>query len=200
MFRVVRWADEIPNKKKKMFFLEDRNFDDFSYKTSFYLYYRNKRGEVIPIGLVKILDIDKKHSKLDKNFVKLDNQRYCSLGQSREYYIKLKELGRDKYSQVLSGLNDYSLYPNENFYDLKGFRSSLLRDSIAYKIIDEGKKIIENTSNKRNPKNINYNSTLIGDLYETEIEIDYQKKGSYLIESLPLLVKTVQEKQECLKI
>lgn len=110
------------------------NWDDYTYKTSFYLSVFSPDGKEHQIGAVKIGHVDLKSGTpigehpLPKSFENLDNN-FFSLGQGDEYYSNLKTLGDSLREEVLIGLKDVAFDLNllQRIESLKVFTTSLLR-------------------------------------------------------------------------
>ncbi len=115
------------------------SFDDFGNQTLFRLYYKKRKiSDYIFVGKVKILHKTQYivRENIDYNFTSLGRD-YCSLGQSIDYYQKLKELNRTETEfglDILIALNDIAINKDikERFKDQNGITNSLMRDSEAY--------------------------------------------------------------------
>lgn len=115
------------------------DFDDYGNQTLFRLYYKRKEKENYQfIGKVKILNSENYivRNIIEKKFLKLGTE-FCSLGQSTEYYSRLKELnknGSEQGREILVSLNDIAINSDlkEKFPDQAGINNSLMRDSEAY--------------------------------------------------------------------
>ncbi|NHV10346.1 AAA family ATPase [Cronobacter turicensis] len=94
------------------------NWNDFSFETSFLLYY-SYGGNVVKVGEVKIgFNGQEKfihtYKGLDKEFECLNNE-YFSLGQSPEYYSTLEKLPHECRVKLLIGLRD--IVYDENIFE-----------------------------------------------------------------------------------
>lgn len=119
--------------KEKHLKLTTNSWDDYSYRSTFYLEFFD--GEAYSkIGELKIIDSNKdigdvrfesKTSQLAENF--------CSLGQSKRYYLNIRELGHEDEHKILKILNDcaYSNAVYNFFKNLEQFKSSAVRFSTA---------------------------------------------------------------------
>lgn len=117
-------------------------WNDYSNWTTFTLFYYQTENEVRCIGDVKITDGSSENTTnaIPNNFVSLEDS-FCSLGQKKEYYSKLKELLGRKYESVLFALKDAAFYPDvhDKFEKNWIFRDSLLRTDTAERLLREAK-------------------------------------------------------------
>ena len=90
-------------------YLRLSNWDDFGFKTSFFLTVFDEFGVEHEIGMLKIgyadQDEDWTEEKIPETFRKL-NDGFFSLGQDNEYYQNLKELDPPFRKTILRALND----------------------------------------------------------------------------------------------
>lgn len=125
--------------------LVPNRWNDHGYRTLFKLWlYRNSVTR-IEIGDVKIADRklgqpEKSEviTEIKDSFIKLPKHQ-ASLGQSVEYYDRIRENFPDDYIELLSALNDLTLSAELRnvFQNLEVFKVSLLRSSEAEKIISD---------------------------------------------------------------
>lgn len=124
------------------------DFDDFGNQTLFRMYYkRRKIGNYEFIGKIKILNSQDYivRKVIPPNFQTLKNE-YCSLGQSIEYYRRLKELNKNDSElgrEILVALNDIAINSDikDKFSDQNGINNSLMRDSEAYHAFKQGHNV-----------------------------------------------------------
>lgn len=115
------------------------DFDDFGNQTLFRMYYRkNEKNPYKAIGKIKILNSNEYVVRkiIPIQFERLSKE-FCSLGQSVEYYSRLRELNsseRELGREILVSLNDIAINTDirEKFPDQPGINTSLMRDSEAY--------------------------------------------------------------------
>ena len=103
-------------------------WNDYSLKTEYHLFYYYESG-IEEIGVVKIGHEDESLlNSLPDNFDILDDS-YFSLGQSYEFYKKLKEVMGIKFESVLYALKDVAFFSDiyEKFENNDVFRTSLIR-------------------------------------------------------------------------
>jgi predicted ATPase len=125
--------------------LEADNWDDYGYVTTFKLYFFSTYSDKEVIGNVKVLDNTSRTTRIDNSFNKLPDN-LCSLGQTMDYYIKLKEKFPDTYIEILDNLNDvaFNLGIRDKFESYDGFKTSLLRFSEAEKALKEARSLLLN--------------------------------------------------------
>jgi len=141
---------DMPKEKFPYFKLVYDNWDDFGFKTTFYLEYCLSETEFREIGGIKIMKRGEFNTPLDERFINL-NVDYCSIFIDEDYYFKLKNIFPDRYVSILSALNDVGYFPTicENFENEGGFIKSLCRDS------NEAEKIIRTIRYKLNYGDVN---------------------------------------------
>lgn len=129
-------------------------FDDFGNQTLFRMYYqKNEKTHYKAIGKVKILHASEYIVRQVIPFrFKTLNKEFCSLGQSVEYYQKLKELNnsdREWGREILLALNDIAINKDigDKFSDQNGITNSLMRDSEAYHAYTMGFQVFHGLSN-----------------------------------------------------
>ena len=132
-FFVTGWKQKVDNEEVKPYFqLERDSWDDYNFKTYFYLYYFDEKGSSYEIGAIKILKkgYNTTSDIIENKFYKLDNT-YCSLIQSEEGYFCLKDIFKDKLNTILYALKDIACFTSiyENFERERGFELSLCRNS-----------------------------------------------------------------------
>lgn len=121
-----------------IYMLKDR-WDDYSYSTTFTVYYFDDIGNQHHIGPTKILDTTgERDTELPAESTALQ-EHYCSLGQSLEYYESWFALGVSIAVHALRLLRDVVADPElgKRHEDAEGFQTSLLRFSEAAKAYRE---------------------------------------------------------------
>lgn len=124
------------------------DYDDFGNQTLFRMYYkRRKNSDYQFIGKVKILHKTqfKVRENIDYKFTSLGRE-FCSLGQSTEYYQKVRDLNTSESElglAILLALNDIAINHDikERFKDQNGIRTSLMRESEAFHAYKMGHNI-----------------------------------------------------------
>ncbi|MGY3127828.1 putative ATPase [Agrococcus sp. UYP33] len=110
-FRVIAFG-QWPDQDKDVFTLVRDRWDDFTFKTTFEMQYRDRAGEVHQLGTVKIaqfgMGAEHASTKLPDKFSGLASD-FFSLGQDREYYERLRGLPDGLSSKVLAALRDMAL-------------------------------------------------------------------------------------------
>lgn len=176
-----------PNVEKYPYFvLEKDNWDDFGHKTQFMIsFYRNKK-DIIFLGQIKILDLENDTTILPNKFRSLNENRYCSLGQSRDYYLSLKKIENEiDITVLLNNLNDitHNFGLRELFQENYGYKNSLLRYSEAEKAYAEGYKIVNNI-----PINNVFNFTFSTKLLNAESEHILDIKFTPKVKNIPFRI------------
>ena len=113
-------------------------FVDFGNQTLFIMYYRkNEKNPYKAIGKIKILNSNEYVVRkiIPIQFERLSKE-FCSLGQSVEYYSRLRELNsseRELGREILVSLNDIAINTDirEKFPDQPGINTSLDRKSVV---------------------------------------------------------------------
>lgn len=167
--------DSFPqNLGTNVFLLAHNNWDDYGYKTTYALYYKDENNIINRIGILKLMKIGEHHtnSVLDNSFCIL-SEEFCSLGQDLSYYSKLYELFKDRSYVILRALRDAAVYSNihEKFEQDEGFKVSLLRDNSAEKALREGRFII----NGRKMDDAYSFTYLYKPEYYTDVDADFVK-------------------------
>lgn len=138
--------------------------DYFRYQTSFLLqfYDGEQYHEIGPVKIARVIPQELRESIIQKNkngefyfktrdylpntpFTALPEE-FCSLGQSTDYYDKIKEFFPDTYKEILiTQLRDCALSSTieEQFTEYEIFQISLLRDNEAERILREEKYRID---------------------------------------------------------
>lgn len=124
--------------------LRKDNWNDYSYRTQFYMSYYNEKNEKIISTSVKIAfdnEIKKKKTDdlgelnyiqfIDEYFPHLD-EGFFSIGETESYYKELQNLNDDVRIEILTSLNDIAftptLYENIKKQNLDVFKTSLMRN------------------------------------------------------------------------
>lgn len=117
------------------FVLEQDNWNDYSFQTQYHLSYQGATSdgslEETLIGPVKILRSGQTTAdglQILADFEHLD-EKFCSVGQSLDYYQRLRELG-DVGKQAMAALRDVIAMPElvDKFCEEQGWTISLFRD------------------------------------------------------------------------
>ena len=138
---------------KNTIILYDDNWDDFGYKTLFYLVFYDEKGIEHDIGILriysKVLDEPDTYSGCVSLYLPetINNlsDKCCSLGSSLNFYKKLKMTIPEEYMDVLKRLRDIAIFDDiyDEFKDARGVQKSLLRESSARKALQEAKYILK---------------------------------------------------------
>ncbi|SFZ94447.1 AAA domain-containing protein, putative AbiEii toxin, Type IV TA system [Flaviramulus basaltis] len=122
-------------------------WNDFKVKSTFHLFYHRNQFEEFYIGEVKIIhleDIDTSN-KIPLQFTKLDSD-FCSLGQSIQYYKRLREYFDRDFKNILWALRDSAFFVGirEEFEYISNFRNSLIRENQAERLLREAQYLVYN--------------------------------------------------------
>lgn len=146
MYSTFGEADvHIPNIDKCFVVTFNDEWNDYSYKTWFRIYYKNEES-INEIGRVKIMKRGELNTKdtLPQQFTYLGND-YCSLGYELEYYSNMYKLFEEKAPLYLNALKDVAI--NQKLHDIfsidipenRAFYTSLLRANTSERALREGK-------------------------------------------------------------
>ncbi|MDO3424039.1 AAA family ATPase [Chryseobacterium sp. APV1] len=126
-------SHNIPKIFPSMVLVWNEGWNDFTLKTEFNLFFYTSQDEYNSIGTVKIItkrsdSVIEELRTLSKPFYSLNNQ-YCALGQSQEYYDKLKEILGKNLESFLWAMKDAAFFPDisEKFENDYSFNNSLIR-------------------------------------------------------------------------
>lgn len=127
-------------------------WNDYSLQSRCNLFYRNSDGSLDNFGELKVITnnsdnysegyhaegFEDFHTILPKSFTELD-ESYCSLGQSKDYYLWLKDRFKGKFRSILFALKDAALFSDiaDSFERESYFRNSLIRHDKAERILRE---------------------------------------------------------------
>lgn len=131
LFKVYDKNETYEKQKNTVFLIRD-NWDDYHYKTSFYLYYCDNNGVNHFVGGTKIgykgMTKGRVFDSIPKHFNKL-NEVYFSLGADEEFYDNLNKIGKFIRIAVLEAINDiaYNLAFLKKYIDEDVMRISILR-------------------------------------------------------------------------
>ncbi len=107
-FHVKERDEWLPNTGRLSVYLKKDNWNDFSYRTLYEVIIFDENSNKIDLGYVKIANFGQtteERVELPRQFNSLD-ERFFSLGQSREYYEKIQNLNPILKEQYLTGLKD----------------------------------------------------------------------------------------------
>ncbi len=118
------------------FYLQQDNWNDFGFQTLYQLYLSEKYStdnEAILIGSVKILKQGQKDSDgllIPLGSIDAVSDKFCSLGQSLDYYERLANIDKELSGKLFTALRDIVICPKYKipFVDEEGWGTSLFRD------------------------------------------------------------------------
>jgi energy-coupling factor transporter ATP-binding protein EcfA2 len=119
----------------------DNGWNDYSIRSSFYLfYYENQDEPPTKIGVNKIIynDEDNTIQFLPDTFTSLD-ENFCSLGQEEKYYENLKKYFCKDFRGILYALRDAAFFLDiqEDFQNKNTFKRSLIRFDDVERLLRE---------------------------------------------------------------
>ena len=176
-FYVVKRKTMLPPAAKyPCVLLVPDSWNDFGFQTLFHLFWQPRIGTTREIGDVKILELGALRTVLPSSFLRLNRRRYCSLGQTLEYYKNVKDLGRRESRDLLRCLSDTAINPivSARFKNEEGFEKSLLRFSEAEKAYKEARSIFGKKIRKAKFKFL-FKCRVQGAAGEHAIEFDFQR-------------------------
>lgn len=172
------------------FVLVTDGWNDFNVYSAFDLFYYDDETNHTHIGWVKMIH------KTEYNYSELENKEYhtsthlpyeftslpntfCSLGQTTQYYSKIKSLFKQRYKSILWALRDSAIFPEieDEFYGHKQF-TSLIRDNEAERILRQEKYIIEGQNIKMRYQ-FNYSYAPKYAKEPIKIEFNFDKEGVF---------------------
>jgi predicted ATPase len=169
------------------FVFSKEKWDDFGYKTQYRITFHQSEKITYEIGISKFLNKTEDNGELPETFTSLDDN-FCSLGQSNNYYINLRDdLDKKISDYYLDAVNDLAINKGmlELFVHEKGFQTSLVRSSEAKKALREGHRVFNNIKIE-NIFHFSF-STQIGNAIDKHtIKFDFSEK-----ESLPFRIKVI---------
>lgn len=140
---ILKYENPVDNNVKPALILKAGCWDDYGYKTSFFLTYRNENGDKISIGDVKIGSADYKpdgNAFVDEIMDSFYSdgrlpEKFFSLGQDLNYYRRIKECFPECYQQILENLRDCVVLPTlaEKIEQESVFKNSLIRSEYQKK-------------------------------------------------------------------
>ena len=173
------------------FVLVADGWDDFKVKSTFDLFYYGDEGDSpTHLGSVKIIhttelgynEVQEKgyftKNYLPNEFISLPNT-FCSLGQTSDYYSKIKNLFNLRYKSILWALRDCAIFSEieDEFYKHKQF-SSLIRENEAEQVLRQEKYIIEGQDIKFRYQ-FKYSYTPKYAIDPIDIEFRFEKEGLF---------------------
>ena len=170
--------------------LYNDGWNDYGYRTTFYLVYYGENNDFHPIGDIKIYyyDLDYNRTsdyycsvsdKIEDEISQLD-EKFCSLGQSLTFYKNLKTYCPNDYLDILDRLNDMVKNKDirKKFEGEHGVQTSLLRSVSAVKALNDGDKFLNLNETVENNISFSYKAKI--PYLEDRVEFNFNfKKKSY---------------------
>lgn len=130
-------------------YLIDDNWDDFSFRTSFKAVVFDEQKIKHDLGIIKIGHVGQEETRTEigDSFLKL-KPNFFSVGQSVDYYLKIRDFSSSLKESILSGLRDVVF--NGDIFDLaikeKVMTHSLLRDVSISILKNQFKRLLDGGS------------------------------------------------------
>jgi len=146
-FYVKKRDEWLPDTGKLSVYLKKDNWNDFSYRTLYEVIIFDENSNKIDLGYVKIANFGQtieERVELPRQFNGLD-ERFFSLGQSREYYENIQNLHPILKEQYLTGLRDIVFDEDlqERALEEDVTNTSLLRDTSWTSVKGQYKRILD---------------------------------------------------------
>lgn len=113
-------------------YLIRNNWDDFGFKTTFEVILVDREASHHKLGFIRIMEFDMRggYVTVPSEFDTLD-EKYCSLGRDRDYYVSLSALPLAVRRNYLKAVRDCAFTPEifDTFRTQVAMKSSLLRDA-----------------------------------------------------------------------
>jgi len=126
--------------------LEQDNWDDYGYKTTFYVTLHISADESYDLGIIKIIEADRTsgYTEMPRQPFEELPAGFASLGADLDYYNKIYKLGRDVFEPYFRGLRDVA-FDDEikaSVEDSEAYRVSLLRFGGAERTIGDAARLL----------------------------------------------------------
>lgn len=173
------------------------SWDDYGYRTSFTLFFKNTQGQrFVNIGNLKIISKfsflddsgfpDEHHYVKDdlpvNGFTELDHKKFCSVGCDIDYYKQLKNEIGGLWKTVLKALCDASFFSilRDNFENTRQWKISIERTELndCAKMLSEAKNIIEG-KNVENPYDFTYKFKPLYSTNEVDVNFTFNLKSIF---------------------
>lgn len=155
--------------------VKDR-WNDYGHYILYNLILYTSSDESIDIGSVKILDRRTDSTVLPDIFPSLD-PNFCSLGQSLEYYEKIKKNFPETFLDILNSLNDIAINDEKAsaFQYEKGYADGLMRFGAAEKAFSDAKMLLyENKKTVNDELAFSYSVMVTGATSKHEVLFDFK--------------------------
>ncbi|EGQ7683776.1 hypothetical protein IZS58_004730, partial [Vibrio parahaemolyticus] len=76
------------------FFLKNNSWDDYSYRTTYQLYYFDREKSLVEVGNIKVAkkNLGEKERALKNGVIEKLTEEFFSLGQDKSFYKELRKL------------------------------------------------------------------------------------------------------------
>jgi hypothetical protein len=144
-------VDSLPStdRARNLCYLIYDNWDDYSFKTSFYSVLYDSAGVGHKLGGIKILQKGMTSGRVPvpSQFDVLD-QNWCSLGNTRDYYVTLMNVEQKTREDYLASIRDCAFDQSIwlAFRNEEGMRASLLRGASTMDVTTNFPRILNGDS------------------------------------------------------
>lgn len=165
--------------------LAQDNWDDFGYKTTFYVILYLSADETIDLGNIKIITSDQisGYTKMPSEPFERLSDSHASIGSSLDYYESLYTLGPHIFRPFLEGLRDIAFNNDVKaaVEATEGYQVSMMRFGGSERRIEDAAKLFQapNMSLERNNEGfqLKFETSVASDASPFTIEFDFQRRG-----------------------
>jgi len=189
-FKSVQWRYLAQLEQFPCFVLErGQPWNDYGHVTRFTAYFYPDAETEWTLGVVKILQRGQDRTEPPPEFVRLDD-RFCSLGQSLEFYERIQGLiGSPASEEILGALRDVVFEPGirSAFENERGYIRSLLRASSALRALREAGALFGKPFEPPPPLSFSYRRKLAGFDAPHELSIAFEIREEWLGRAVALV-------------
>lgn len=162
------------------------NWDDYGYRSTFYVVLHLSADEKIDLGNIKIIQADRSGGYTDmprKPFNRLP-EGHASLGADLDYYETLYKLGREVFEPYFKGLRDIAFDDDAKarVEDTEGFRVSMLRFSGAERTIADAVRLLRAPALRKRRRHVGFlvkfKTSVARNSASFMVEFDFRRRAS----------------------
>ncbi|MBO9706699.1 MAG: AAA family ATPase [Caulobacter sp.] len=168
---------QTPPLQPSSWLLRSETVEDNGFRTTFRLFRVDSRGELNPVGTVKIIrkGMMTGRPSLNSSFDEL-GPNYASLGAELDYYRNLKDIAGAEARDVLKALGDIATDParRHRFAEDPGYEASLLRFSPARAALKEAADIFNaaRAPRERSAASLTFNTSTGGAGFSVDFDFE----------------------------